>query len=145
MCVYSHIQKSHLDAYTSQSNPIYIIRGIFWKKLRNPVLAPRLSNKLEKCQNQLEECYSRLASILTDIQMEGLDQLHNTDPKMKQFLGKYWFPSRVSNKHMFFFAVFGLLVGKLVPSLIFWGYAWWCIITGWAGWRWLLAHGTYPL
>ncbi|CAL1154387.1 unnamed protein product [Cladocopium goreaui] len=48
-----------------------------------------LSNKLEKCQNQLEECYSRLASILTDIQMEGLDQLHNTDPKMKQFLGKY--------------------------------------------------------
>ena len=52
----------------------------------NPLLAPRLSNKLEKSQNQLEESYARLAAILTDIQMEGLEQLHSTDPKMKPFL-----------------------------------------------------------
>ncbi len=50
-----------------------------------------LADKLEKCKKALEESYSNLATLLTEIQMEDLEKVDSSNPQMQEFLGRICF------------------------------------------------------
>lgn len=47
-----------------------------------------LADKLDGNKKLLEESYAKLASFLTEIQLEDLEKVDSSNPKMQEFLGR---------------------------------------------------------
>jgi len=47
-----------------------------------------LADKLDGNKKLLEESYAKLAACLTEIQLEDLEKVDSSNPKMQEFLGR---------------------------------------------------------